>query len=405
MSGQGSVFGGSLLIAGSCIGAGMLGLPVITGISGFFPSLIMFFVAWAFMTTTGLLLVEVNQWFDSDINLASMVGRTLGAAARVVTQVLYLFLFYALLTAYIAGSGHHLSNIFSRLVPVTVGSLFFVLLFGNFVYMGTRAVDLFNRLLMVGKIGAFLGLVALGVKYVNIDMLMHHEWKYSFFPIAVLVVSFGFHNMVPTLNHYMGGDTKRVRASIIGGSVLALVIYLIWIIICVGIIPVEGKHGLLEAYHEGIDAAQLLRNFVTSRSVGILALLLALFAILTSFLAQSLSLVHFLSDCFDNRGENRESMGMLCLALLPPLILAILYPNIFFAALCFAGGICAVILFGLFPAMMVWRGRYEQNMEANYRVLGGKGVLSIVIAFSLIVFITQVCTLFGYSLFPIPAGT
>lgn len=40
---RGSVLGGMLLIAGSCIGAGMLGLPIVTGLSGFFPSLAMFF--------------------------------------------------------------------------------------------------------------------------------------------------------------------------------------------------------------------------------------------------------------------------------------------------------------------------------------------------------------------------
>jgi tyrosine-specific transport protein len=43
MNKPGSIFGGVLLIAGSCIGAGMLGLPIITGIAGFFPSLLMFF--------------------------------------------------------------------------------------------------------------------------------------------------------------------------------------------------------------------------------------------------------------------------------------------------------------------------------------------------------------------------
>ncbi|NGX44712.1 MAG: hypothetical protein K1060chlam3_00887, partial [Candidatus Anoxychlamydiales bacterium] len=36
----GSVLGGMLLIAGSCIGAGMLGLPVLLGLTGFFPSII-----------------------------------------------------------------------------------------------------------------------------------------------------------------------------------------------------------------------------------------------------------------------------------------------------------------------------------------------------------------------------
>ena len=46
---SGSVAGGILLIAGCCIGAGMLGLPVLSAIAGFEPSVILFFISWIFM--------------------------------------------------------------------------------------------------------------------------------------------------------------------------------------------------------------------------------------------------------------------------------------------------------------------------------------------------------------------
>ncbi|MCI5051689.1 MAG: tyrosine transporter [Simkaniaceae bacterium] len=400
---QGSVIGGSLLIGGSCIGAGMLGLPVITGIAGFVPSLVMFFFAWAFMTTTGLLLVEVNQWFDSDINLGTMVDKTLGPVFKGLTQILYLFLFYALLVAYIAGSGQHLSDLFKKMIPAYIGSFFFVLLFGNFVYMGTRSVDLFNRLLMVLKIGAFLIVVFLGLSYIQAHLLVHMEWTYAFFPIPILIISFGFHNMIPTLNHYLGGDTKRVRWAIIGGSSFALCIYIIWEFVCLGIIPSEGTDGLLAAYNRGADATQVIKSFVqNAKAISYSSLGLALFAILTSFLAQSLSLVHFISDMLENRGENRESMGVLCITLIPPLVMAMIYPGIFFEALCFAGGICAVILFGVFPALMVWKGRYRQGMESPYQTYGGKGLLIAVIVISLVIFIQQLSDLIHFPLFPVP---
>src|ERR1700730_4739719 len=124
---RGSVFGGMLLIVGSCIGAGMLGLPVITGISGFFPSLIMFFIAWAFMLACALLLIEVNGWYHHQVNLLTMVGDTLGKVGKAICWVSYLFLFYALLVAYISGIGN-LTSTFFRLVfhvdfPQWLGSL------------------------------------------------------------------------------------------------------------------------------------------------------------------------------------------------------------------------------------------------------------------------------------------
>ncbi len=57
---SGSVLGGVLLVTGCCIGAGMLGLPVMSALTGFYPTLAMFIVGWLFMAVTGLLLLEVN---------------------------------------------------------------------------------------------------------------------------------------------------------------------------------------------------------------------------------------------------------------------------------------------------------------------------------------------------------
>ena len=39
---KGSVFGGSLLVAGTSIGGGMLALPVLTSLAGFIPSFIVY---------------------------------------------------------------------------------------------------------------------------------------------------------------------------------------------------------------------------------------------------------------------------------------------------------------------------------------------------------------------------
>lgn len=156
---KGSVIGGMLLIAGSCIGAGMLGLPIVTGISGFFPSLSMFFLGWLFMTATALLLVEVNGWFSRQVNLLTMANHSLGRWGKGICWITYLFLFYALLVAYISGIGSLIGSFvqtsFHISMPIWVGSFIFVLLFGWIVYLGTRSVDLFNRGLMFGKIGFF----------------------------------------------------------------------------------------------------------------------------------------------------------------------------------------------------------------------------------------------------------
>jgi tyrosine-specific transport protein len=400
----GSVIGGSLLIAGSCIGAGMLALPIITGLAGFFPSLLMFFLAWAFMTLTGLLMVEVNGWFEHKVNIASMVGHTLGHVGRSLSWILYLFLFYALIVAYISGSGSlsstFASSILSIPIPPWLGSLFFVILFGFVVYLGTRPVDLWNRLLMVGKIASYIGMVALGVKYIQPKLLMRTESSYALFSLPVLIISFGFHNMIPSLTAYMKRDLKRVRLTILIGSLFTLVIYLIWQILVLGIVPMEGPSGIVESLNNDKEASQALMGILGTSLVALFAQWLAFFAILTSFLAQSLSLVHFLADGLKAKHKHRENVWICLLALFPPLIFALIYPQLFFKALNFAGGICAVILFGIFPALMVWIGRYRKQITSPYEVKGGKPMLVGIFLFSLFILFFQLSSMLSAPYIP-----
>lgn len=391
---SGSLIGGILLITGSCIGAGMLGLPILTGLSGFFPSLLMFFIVWLFMTTTGLLLVEVNGWFSKKVNFVSMVEHTLGKGGKALCLFIYLFLFYALLVAYISGSGSLFSTLlqngFHLEVPSWAGSALFVFLFGVVVYLGTRQVDLWNRVLMTAKIVFFLALVLIGARSIEPSLLTHKAPSLAIFSLPILVISFGFHNMIPTLTSYVNYDLKKVRKIILGGSLFAFFIYLIWEILVLGIIPLEGPHGLITTFKLDQEGAQALAAVLKSPWITLFAEGLAFFAILTSFLAQALSLVHFLADGLKVSSEKkREPLGLCLLVLVPPLILSLIWPKLFFKALNFAGGFCAVVLFGILPALMVWIGRYRKKKSSSYTVPGGKALLIFVFAFACFTFLFQ----------------
>jgi len=140
---------------------------------------------------------------------------------------------------------------------------------------------------------------------------------------------------------------------------------------------------------QGRQASDAVAGILGSSWVSNFAEGLAFFALLSSFLAQTLALTHFLADAFKVKGEKHESVPMCLLALAPPLIFAFIYPNLFLKALNFAGGICAVILFGILPALMAWKSRYIQNHQPAYQVFGGKRVLMAIIIFGLCIFLFQ----------------
>ncbi len=163
-----------------------------------------------------------------------------------------LFLFYSLLVAYISGSGSlsstYFLTVFSWHVPKWVGAFFFTAIFGILAYQGTRTVDHWNRFFMFGKILTYLGMIFLGMKYIKPELLLRSEPSLAFYSLPVLVIAFGYHNMIPTLMNYMNNDAKKVRQIILGGSLFALIVYIIWEIVVLGIVPADGEWGIIEQH-------------------------------------------------------------------------------------------------------------------------------------------------------------
>jgi tyrosine-specific transport protein len=384
---EGSLIGAVLLVTGCCIGAGMLGLPVLSAIAGFEPSVIMFFISWLFMVSTGLLLLEVNLWFTLEVSLISMAERTLGRCGKIIGWVGFLFLFYALMVAYISGIGALISDFYCELTGIKIapwiGSVAASLLFGYMIYLGTKAVDWFNRLLLLGLAISYLFLIYLGNPHIKSENLTHRDWSAFFLVVPTMIISFGYHNMIPTLTTYLNRNTNYLKIAIIIGSLIPLTIYLLWERLILGLISVEGKGGFREALSQGDMVTKALKNAIGSSWVSDLASYFAFFAIVTSFLGVALSFVDFLADGLKIEKSTKGKVILCLLVILIPLVFALLYPNLFLLALNYAGSFGAVILFGLLPVAMVWSGRYIKKIEGAQLLPGGKAALLVIFLFAL----------------------
>jgi tyrosine-specific transport protein len=151
-------FTATLLIAGCMIGAGMIGLPVISALAGFIPSMIAMVLAYFFATSTGLLLVEAALWFDEKVHLTSLAEFTLGRVGKWIAWSFFLFLFYAIFVAYIDGGGQIFSQLFS--FSREAGIFAFVILVGSIVYVGVKAVGYVSRIFLLGLALSYGALIA-----------------------------------------------------------------------------------------------------------------------------------------------------------------------------------------------------------------------------------------------------
>lgn len=391
------VTGGVLLVAGTAIGAGMLALPVSTGLSGFFPAEIAFVFAWLFLTYTAFLILEVNLWMDNHANMITMAKRTLGNTGRVAAWISYLFLLYALTTAYIAVSGELFQEFVQAIwgieLPGWLQPLPLLAIFSYFVYAGAHSVDHFNRWLMGSMVVAFVVLMAVLTPEIDAHLLARADWKYTLVGVSVVMTSFGYHIIIPTLTKYLDRDVTKLKRVLLIGSILPLGIYTLWQAVALGIIPLEGPHGLWQGFASGANGAALITHIVGSSWIHVLARCFAFLAIMTSFLGVSLSLWDCLADGLHLTQDSRGKAILYSLTFIPPLGFALATPRAFLTALEFAGAYGVVTLLALLPALMVWAGRYHLSlgaeMEGRYRVPGGKPALVAVILVSLVIIVVE----------------
>lgn len=381
--------GATLLIAGCCIGAGMLGIPVVTGSSGFVPSVTFFAFAWAFMALCGLILTEVVLSFDEpNVNLLTMSEKTLGSCGKWSASLLFMFLFYAIMTAYVIASAvliSDFSNIFFGIpLPFGLTSSLFVLAMYVIIAKGLRHVDGFNRALMIGLITCYLLLVGCSLPHVETERLQRADWSHIAFSIPILVISFGFHNLVPSLATYLERKEQPLKRAIWIGSAIPLGIYLIWEYIILGIMPYSGAECWKAAQEQGALISHVLAESVGYPLIIDLASGFTFFAIATSFLPVSFSFLDFLHDGLREQKHTLPRPLLAAIVLVPPLLCALSNTHLFLRALEIAGGFCAVILFGALPALMAWKRQNDPELAARFTI-AKKPVLVVVLLITLII--------------------
>lgn len=365
------MLGGILLVSGTTIGAGMLANPVMTGFSGFFPSLFLFFMYWILMSFTALLFLEVTLWMSKhEGNMITMAEMTLGKVGKMICWTAYLFLLYALTTAYLAGGGPILNGLIEGLtgykLPEFLESLPLLALFGYFVYRGTHSIDYLNRFLMFGLALTYILMTLFLLPHVKTELLQHVDLKAIWIGSSVVATSFGFHIVIPSLTAYLNRDVNQLKKVILFGSFIPLVVYLIWQYLVLGIVPLEN---IASGYAAGTNGAELLSNYLGKGLLADIARIFSLIAIVTSFLGVSMSLTDFLADGFKIKRTVLGNMGLIALTFIPPFLIAIIDPRVFLTALDYAGAFGVVFLLALMPALMVLFGR--KHFKGPYRAPGG----------------------------------
>jgi tyrosine-specific transport protein len=373
--------GAAFIIAGTCIGAGMLALPVSTAPAGFFVSVVALVIAWFFMYVSGLYVLEVNLTLAQGNNYVSMARLTLGDRVATLTGVGFALLLYSLLAAYVTSGGELTAQLlqqgFGRSVPRELGPILWTLGFAGLRYYGLKPMDNLNRVFMLGLVITYAIVVLCGIPHVEVKRFQTGEVMAFLTVFPIIFTSFGYQIVVPSISAYLDFSAPKVRQAILLGSVLPLIVYMCWETIIFGTIPSQGQHNSLAAIlHSGHTTKMLidvLQASYHSSLIGSAIHSFIFFAISSSFLGVSLGLFDFLADSLGLKDQSSQ-LYLLLLTFVPPLLYAEFFPYGFLFALNYAG-ILVALLHGVLPVLMVWVCRRQAQQGRRGVVLMGASLV------------------------------
>lgn len=405
-----SLLGGIMIIAGGTIGAGMLANPISTSGVWFIGSILILIYTWFCMMSSGLMLLEANLHYPTGASFDTIVKDLLGKGWNALNGLSLAFVLYILTYAYITSGGGITEGFINQLLSSpesaveigrTSGSLIFAILLAAFVWFSTKAVDRFSTVLIAGMVISFVlsisGLVSSVKSEILFDSLAQENTKYLPYALAALpvcLVSFGFHQNVPSLVKYYHRDASKVVKSVFIGTAIALGIYMLWQLAIQGNLPRAAFGPVIE---KGGDIAALLNTLSATLETDYIAVALKFFAymaIASSFLGVTLGLFDYIADLFNFDDSKLGRTKTALVVFLPPLILSLEYPYGFVLAIGYAG-LAATIWAAIVPALLAKACR-QKFPERQYTAFGGNGMVYFVILFGVLNILAQLAAQFGW---------
>ncbi|EES89950.1 aromatic amino acid transport family protein [Helicobacter canadensis] len=400
-----SVLGGTMIISGTAIGAGMLALPTISAGMWIWWSLGLMVVTWLMMLLSSQAILEVNLNYNPGASFHTLVYDNLGKFWNLVNGLSVAFVLYILLYAYVSGGGSMVAHtsvaLFGYEPPKLLSGLLFAILLSACVWWSTYAVDRFSVVMIGGMVITFIFAMSGMLGEIKTSLLLDLQndgSSYGIFVFAAVstyLTSFCFHASVPSLVKYFGKDSISINKCLVYGTLIALLAYVIWIVACDGNIM---RSDFKEVIAAGGNVSHLIEAASSNLNGNFLLRMLDAFAFLavaTSFLGAGLGLFDYMADLcgFDDSRVGRTKTMLVTFA--PPIIAGMVYPDGFLLAIGWAG-LAATIWSVVIPALLLRASRKRvANQEINYRVKGGNFTIYTLLIFGCVVGICHILFVFN----------
>ena len=349
--------GAILLVSGTCIGSGMIALPMVLAKIGIIPSIALMLFVWFIMYYTSLLNLELNLQAKRGLSLGALGRLFSGKKAELIGIISLKLLSYSLLAVFIYGGSSILQElIFSKnygnysfhIISICYAFTAILLLL-----LPIKFIDYFNRLLFVGLLGVIailLGGLALNIDWTNLPLISQQSTDPSRWAslLPVVFTSFGFQVIFHTLANYCDLDGRMLKKAFFWGSLIPAVIYILWTCSILSVVYEDNPlfyDQMANGKVEIGELIQVLSSIAHWPSVQLLVWIISLLAIATSVIGVGIGLCDSINGMLSRYITNAALRNLIAAVttVLPAYLVVMIVPNAFITVLGFAGMILAVI--------------------------------------------------------------
>jgi tyrosine-specific transport protein len=391
--------GAILLVAGTCIGSGMIALPMVLAKLGLIPSILLMLFIWFIIYHTSLINLELNLQANQGLSLGSLGRHFSGKTAEFVGVSCLKLLSFSLLAVFIYGGSSVLqellkSNMAAECSLNSIATGYMVGAIG-LLLMPLKCIDYINRLLFIGLLMIIAVLIVGLVFAVNWTHLPLFSQQYKDISIwlaimPVVFTSFGFQVIFHTLTNYCHKNAKMLKQVFLWGSLIPTIVYILWTCSVLSVIYHENPlfYDQMAAGKAEVGALiQVLSSIAKWESVQLLIWWISILAVATSTLGVGVGLCQAIDEMLSAKLVHPFMRRIIAasLTILPAYLVVIYVPNAFISVLGFAGMILAVIAI-LLPTYLFWKIKGE---KLHYRELKVKPLIRLSLSVGILVVVSE----------------
>jgi len=226
----------------------------------------------------------------------------------------------------------------------------------------------------------FFGIIGFAAPHVTGSLLAHADWGTLPAVFGVVLFAYVGHSVIPSVARGMRGDPRGLKLAASAGVAMPMLLYIVWSLVIVGAVPSGMGGDVNVAFPDTVTLAQaqlhgqpatIPLGHIIGGTIILLGSFFAVLSTMTSYMGFGLSLIDIWAGLFQKSGRGLHRMVPVALAVVLPLILALVKPSSFINALDLAGNYGGGLFAGILPALMVLKARRTGARKPEFVTPGG----------------------------------